>query len=131
MPRNEAVMVYDGECPFCSNYVKLIRLREAIGPVRLVDARGGGPEVERLQRLGFDLNEGMALQLNGEIYYGADCIHRISLLSSPSTLFNKLNAWVFRSRTASRLLYPAMRAGRNLTLAILGRPKLPDHVGAD
>jgi hypothetical protein len=53
-------VVYDGECPFCRGYVTLMKLRAAVGGVVLVDARHGGPIVERLIRQGYDLNEGMA-----------------------------------------------------------------------
>ena len=35
---DKMVVVYDGECPFCRNYVKLMWLRKAVGDVELVDA---------------------------------------------------------------------------------------------
>ena len=50
--RGDAWLVYDGDCPFCSRYVKYLRLRRAAGPVRLVNAREGGPLVDELQRAG-------------------------------------------------------------------------------
>jgi hypothetical protein len=50
------------------------------------------------------------------------------LLSSRSGLFNKLNALIFHSPTVSRLLYPLLRAGRNLTLRLLGHRKLTDEI---
>ena len=39
-------IVYDGDCPFCSRYVALVRLREAVGQVVLANARDGGPVVD-------------------------------------------------------------------------------------
>ena len=42
----EAWLVYDGECPFCSTYVRLLRFRQSVGTVHLIDARDGGPLVE-------------------------------------------------------------------------------------
>lgn len=119
-----AVIVYDGECPFCSRYVKLLRLRETVGPVQLIDAREGGALVEDLLAQGIDLNEGMVLKLRGTLYHGDDCVHRLALLSTGSGLFNRLNAAIFRSQSASRLLYPMMRTGRNLVLLLLGRSKI-------
>ena len=44
--RGDAWLVYDGDCPFCSRYVQYLRLRQAAGPVRLVNAREGGPLVD-------------------------------------------------------------------------------------
>jgi predicted DCC family thiol-disulfide oxidoreductase YuxK len=120
----EAWIVYDGQCPFCSRYVQLVRLRESLGRVQLVDARKGGPEVDEVRQAGLDLDEGMVLKLDGRLYHGADCIHMVALLSTPSSWFNRVNAVMFRSRTASRLLYPVLRTGRNTVLRMLGRSKL-------
>jgi len=117
-------IVYDGECPFCSRYIGLLRLRDAVGPVRLIDARSHDPAVARLQQAGFDLNEGMVVEYAGRIHHGADGLNLLALLSTGSGTFNRLNAAAFRSTTASKLLYPALRLGRNLTLRALGRRKI-------
>lgn len=122
---NEAItVVYDGECPFCANYLKLLRLRDAIGPVRLVDARSDDPVVKRLLDAGYDLDEGMAMVDGETIWHGQDCIHRLALLSTPSGVFNRINAAVFRSPSASKVIYPVLRSGRNLTLRIMGRSRI-------
>ena len=117
-------IVYDGECPFCSRYVGMLRLREAVGSVRLVDARSRDPEVARLQQAGYNLNEGMGVMYAGRIHHGADGLNLLALLSTGSGAFNRVNAAVFRSATASKLLYPALRLGRDLTLRALGRRKI-------
>ena len=123
----EVLIVYDGQCPFCSRYVKLVRLRESLGEVRPVNAREGGPIVEELQRAGVDLDEGMALKLDGRLYHGHDCLHMLALLSTPSSAFNRVNAALFRSPRAARLLYPVLRAGRNTALRLLGRSKIREE----
>jgi predicted DCC family thiol-disulfide oxidoreductase YuxK len=120
----EAAIVDDGQCPFCSRYVELVRLRESLGRVELVDARGGGPLVDEVRAAGLSLDEGMVLKLDGRLYHGAECIHMLALLSTPSSWFNRVNATLFRSRTASRVLYPVLRTGRNAVLRMLGRSKL-------
>jgi hypothetical protein len=70
------------------------------------------------------LNEGMAFVQNGQISHGDECIHKMALLTTPSGVLNRLTAWIFRSTTASRLLYPVLRSGRNMTLELLGRRKI-------
>jgi len=117
-------VVYDGQCPFCSHYVQLVRLRETLGQIKLIDARKGGPQVDEVRKAGLDLDEGMVLKLDGRLYHGAECIHRLALLSTRSSWFNRVNAALFRSQRASRLLYPALRGGRNAVLRMLGRSKL-------
>jgi predicted DCC family thiol-disulfide oxidoreductase YuxK len=121
-------IIYDGDCPFCSRYVSLLRLRKSLGSVTLLNARDGGALVDAVRGLGLDLDEGMVLVMNGEIFHGAECLHRLALLTTSSGAFNRLNAWMFRSRAASQLLYPALRAGRNAALSLLGRQKIGDEV---
>lgn len=116
-------LMYDGECPFCSRYVELVRIRDAIGPLRLINARDGGPEVQEVVQDGLDLDEGMVLKLSGRMYHGQDCINALALLSEPRGFFNRFNAWVFRSPKRAAILYPVLRAGRNLVLRLLGRKK--------
>jgi predicted DCC family thiol-disulfide oxidoreductase YuxK len=117
-------LVYDGECPFCSAYVKLVRLRETVGKIRLIDARNGGPEVEQIRAAGLDLDEGMVLWLDGRMHHGDAAIHALALLTTPSGAFNRATRWVFRSEARSRLLYPFLRTGRNAALRLLGRSRL-------
>lgn len=119
-------IVYDGECPFCAQYVKLVKLREAIGPVKLINAREDHPAVRYLQEQGVDLNEEMALIMHGEHYTGPECMHRLALMSTDAGFFNALAAKIFSNRTTAKTLYPALRAGRNLTLRVLGRRKIEE-----
>lgn len=111
-----SLIVYDGECVFCQNYVRYVRLRETIGPVDLLDARSGDPRVAGLWKGGYDLNEGMVFVHRGRIFHGADAIQVLASLSSGSGLFNRVNAALFRSRSVSSLVYPALKLGRRLTL---------------
>jgi predicted DCC family thiol-disulfide oxidoreductase YuxK len=119
------VIVYDGECPLCSAYVRMLRLRRAAGPVTLVDARDAGhPLVSRVRAEGLDLDRGMVVALGGRLHHGDAALTALALLTTPVGLFNRLTAWVFRSPTRARVLYPPMVAGRNLVLRLLGRRKI-------
>jgi len=118
-------VVYDGECPFCSAYVRMVRLRK-LANVHLLDAREAHPVVDELKARGFDLDEGMALKIGDAIYHGDECVHRLALLSGPSGLFNRFNFWVFRNEKRAKALYPALRAGRNLALRLLGKRRIND-----
>jgi predicted DCC family thiol-disulfide oxidoreductase YuxK len=116
-------IIYDGECIFCQNYVRLVRLREAIGPVRLIDARGDDPIVTEYRRKGYDLNEGMLFILDGRVYHGAEAVHQLALLTSTSSsIFNKLTGAAFSSRQVAGVAYPFLKLGRRLTLMMRGKP---------
>ncbi len=122
--KSATYIVYDGDCPFCSQYVKLLRLREALGSVTLVNAREPHDVVDYVKATGVDLNQEMALVMNGEIHSGPDCMNRLALMSTGAGPFNAVMARVFASPQVSRALYPFLRSGRNLTLRLLGRRPL-------
>lgn len=118
------VVIYDGQCPFCTSYVRYARLRDAAGAVQLIDARSPHPEVENVKRLGFDLDEGMVVRIGADIYHGADAMRVLTAMSTPSHSFNRLMRFLFVSRRRAGLVYPILRSGRNLTLRMLGRTKI-------
>lgn len=123
-PKSDVYLIYDGECPFCSAYVKLMRLKHSVGPLRLIDAREGGSEVDHVRAKGLDLNEGMVFYYGDRFYHGADALNILALLSSGQSWFNKVNGRLFRSPTISRIVYPVLRGGRNTVLRLLGRKQL-------
>ncbi|WP_048305663.1 DCC1-like thiol-disulfide oxidoreductase family protein [Halomonas sp. PR-M31] len=128
-------MVYDGQCPFCANYVRLVRLQGTIGRLQLVDAREKPSAVneailDEIRRAGLDIDQGMVLKLDGQLYHGDEAMHRVALLSSRSGIFNRLNYWVFRSPRRARLLYPPLRSIRNIVIKGLGREPI-DNLGRD
>lgn len=114
-------IVYDGECPFCSAFVRMARLREAAGGVRLVDARSRDPAVRRVQAAGYRLDDGMAVILDDHIHHGDAAMTMLAAMTTRSGLFNRLIRVLFRSPARARLLYPPLTWGRALTLRLLGR----------
>ena len=123
---NAIILVYDGKCPFCANYVQLLQLREAFPGIELVDARESPhhPAVRQLRQSGFRLDDGMALLDGDRVFHGADSVHALATRGSQRSLFGKVNRAIFRSQALSAALYPVLRTGRNLTLKLLGRRKL-------
>jgi predicted DCC family thiol-disulfide oxidoreductase YuxK len=122
--RGGICVVYDGLCPFCSAYARMIRLKESAGPVRLVDARQDAELAAALGEAGKPINRGMAVAYGGRLYYGADAIHILALLASDSGLANRTVARLLRNKRVARAAYPLLRAGRNLGLKLLGRPQI-------
>lgn len=120
----KTLMIYDGDCPFCTRFVAWQSLRASVGPVDMLNARDGGEYISVLWDAGYDFNEGMVLIWNDQIFHGDDCVHRLALLSSRSGVFNKLNSVIFKSPRISALLYPVLRTGRNITLQVIGRKRL-------
>ena len=115
---------YDGDCPFCTRYVRFLRLREAAGSPRLVDLRQAPEAVARFTDLGIQVDQGMVVELDGRLHAGADAMNVLALMSSPVGVFNHFNRAVFSSARLSALLYPWLRAGRNAALFTLGRKQV-------
>src|SRR5437764_13937876 len=105
-------IIYDGDCPFCSSYVALLRLREQYD-VRLVDAR---KEPAVAARYGLDLNEGMVVDLDGKVHHGARAISLLARLSGTLSLL--------RSERVASAVHPLFRFGRNGGLEVLGRSQI-------
>lgn len=120
-------VIYDGDCPFCAAYVRLIRLDRLVGRVLILNARTSTQSVIAELAKHFDLNEGMLLILDGNYFHGAEAMNRLALLTGPIGTLNKIIYWMFRSPRIARIIYPVLRAGRNLTLLMLGRSKIGDH----
>ncbi len=118
-------LLYDGECPVCTRYVAMLRLREQFGELRLMNAREESPERTRVEDLGLDLNQGFALFVDEELYFGDRAIHALAMMSSKSGIFNRMNYFVFSHASLSRVLYPVLATGRRILLKLLGRDLIP------
>lgn len=119
-----AVLVYDGACPFCTRFATMVRLRAAVGAVELVDARTGGPVVERLRAQGIDLDRGNVFSYGGRDYVGPEAMRAIATLTGLGGGFGRLIAWMIGTPGRARLLYPLLRGLRNLMLRLKGAPQL-------
>jgi predicted DCC family thiol-disulfide oxidoreductase YuxK len=120
----EVLVVYDKQCPACDYYCNMVRIKESVGRVVLVDARDGGPVMEEITARGLDIDQGMVVKVGSELYYGPDAIHALALMGTNKGFFNRLAYWSFRSRSLSGILYPILRACRNLLLKTLGKTKI-------
>ncbi|MDO5706567.1 MAG: DCC1-like thiol-disulfide oxidoreductase family protein [Paracoccus sp. (in: a-proteobacteria)] len=119
-------IVYDGECPFCADFTRMVALRRA-GQVALIDARGDDPRVAEIGA-GLDLNRGMVVRHHGRVSYGADAMALLLALSQPGGVWG-IARRVFASPTGARLAYPVLRAGRGVVLRLLGRRPIGEKDG--
>ena len=71
----DILLVYDQQCPLCDFYSRIVRVRESVGALVLVDAREDSAVMQEITAAGLDIDQGMVLKMAGRIYYGADAIH--------------------------------------------------------
>ncbi|MES2511812.1 MAG: DCC1-like thiol-disulfide oxidoreductase family protein [Pseudomonadota bacterium] len=124
MDEREILLVYDDECPACDNYCRMVRVRESVGVLRLVNAREPGEVMDEITALGWDIDQGMVLKVKDRLFYGPDAIHALALLGSPSSMFNRLNYWLFSSEWRAKFFYPLLRTCRNVLLKVLRKTKI-------
>ncbi len=128
----EVLLVYDHQCFVCDAYCRKANIRENVGELKRVNAREASPMMDELTAKGLDIDKGLVLKIDNDIYYSSDAVHELSLLSNRGNLFNRLTYWTFRSKRLSHIIYPILRFFHDLLLKILHRAKinnlhLPDN----
>ena len=118
-------LLYDGDCPACSAYVAVARLRQLYQDLRIINARSEPALVAELRHDGYEINEGMVLSLDGRIYFAADAVHMIASLgrASPSR-WRRVALGLVGTAPWARPLYPWLNRGRLLLLWMLGRRRI-------
>lgn len=121
---NEILLVYDKECPICDYYCLKVRIEESVGRLVLVDAREPSDVMDEVTAQGLDIDQGMVLKLNNQLYYGPDAIHMLAKIAGKSGVFNRLNVLFYGSKAGAKVFYPISRFFRNLLLKALGKTKI-------
>ena len=120
----EIELVYDDQCPICRSYCQRVRLADDRLDLVLVDARLPGKTVDEVAARGLDINEGMAVTIDGTLYYGSEAIHELTRLVEPNGPFGRLNRLLFGSRRLSRYTYALGKLARNIVLRLIGVEKI-------
>ena len=127
MPENDSVLiVYDGECIYCENFVKMSNLQANLGDVLLINARDELPQkvIDTLQKLSVKLDDGMLVLVGDAVFYGPDAISFLSFYSDKRSIIKRIFYLIFKSKKINHILYPIMKLGRRVTLLLRGRKKL-------
>ena len=118
-------LLYDGDCPACSAYVAIARLRQLYPNLRIVSARTEPDLVAELRQHGYEINDGMVLSLDGKVYYAAEATRMIAVLGQDwPSLWRRAALRIIGTAPWSRALYPWLNRGRLLLLRILGRKRI-------
>jgi hypothetical protein len=108
----------------CDAYCRVIARQGSLPGLKLLDARTPSAVLEEVTRRGLDIDEGMALEVDGTLYYGAEAIHALAVLGGTASALERSNRWLFGSARRARHLYPLLRAGRGLLLKALRRTRI-------
>jgi predicted DCC family thiol-disulfide oxidoreductase YuxK len=118
-------LLYDGECPACSAYVAMARLRQLYPGLKVLNARSEPDLVAELRTRGYEINEGMVLCLDGAIHFGADATRLIARLgSASSSRWRRMALGLIGTAPWSRRIYPWLNRGRGVLLRLLRRGRI-------
>ena len=121
---DSVTIVYDGECPFCTGFAKLVRLREQVGTVQIENARENGPAARACRAAGLSLDEGNAVLVGDRIHHGDAAQRWLAAHSAGSSPVGWLLRTLFATPAVGRLAYPVLRGMRNAALAVKGKGQI-------
>jgi len=115
-------LIYDGDCPVCRSTAHAISIRKQYGSMTLVDARAAPDHLicRKASEMRLDLDEGMVIFADGEVYHGAGAISFLARFGDPGHLLTKMSKAVNRSSRFSARAYGLLRGLRNILLRLRG-----------
>lgn len=114
-------LLYDGECPACRSYIAIAQLKRSHPDLRILDARREPALVAELRQRGYEINDGMVVNLDGRIYYGANATRLIAELGRNNGALRRAALHAVGGTRWSGWLYPKLNGMRQLLLKGLGR----------
>ena len=117
---------YDGDCPVCSRYVLMSRLKKEFD-VRLLNLREHPEKVQEFSDAGYNVDDGMMVELEGQRYFGADAMYIMNVYGDGKGPLAWLMEGYFKHQKLAQVTYPLLRFGRNSLLRMLGRKKIMEN----
>jgi hypothetical protein len=100
---------YDGDCYFCSNFVRKLELEKVYGQINLFSIRDDLAVKEKIQSLGFNVNKGFLIEYNQKWYWGDEAYKLVNI----NKKFDVMGL-------ISRIPYRFLVLGRYVTLIFQG-----------
>lgn len=59
MNKAEILLIYDKECPACHYYCQIVRIRQSVGTLKIIDAREHSSVMQAITAQGLDIDQGV------------------------------------------------------------------------
>lgn len=113
-------LYYDKECPFCNEYSKYVELRK-IYDIEIINAREELEKLNDFKDKGFDINHGMIIEYEGNIFQGSDAIKIIDKYIIKKGIVDRLMSLFIHLPGFKSIIYPIVKIIRLVVLKLLGR----------
>jgi predicted DCC family thiol-disulfide oxidoreductase YuxK len=117
-------LYYDDECPFCKEYSKYVELRK-IYDINIINAREAIVKINTFREKGYDINNGVIVEFEDNIFQGSDAVKIIDKNISKKSFFDKFLSQLIKLPFFKTFLYPLAKFFRIVILKLLGKsPKI-------
>ncbi len=117
--KQKITLYYDKQCPFCSKYANLLKLKENF-EITLKDARENQSEISLVcEKL--NINDGFIVLYKNDCFQGAKALAFLNSAVDKTTLLGKLHFFFHYDNLISHLLYKLFFILRKIILFILGK----------
>ena len=121
METTNVTIIYDEECPFCSDFVALNNLRESGYLVKLVNARESDDEVVSDLKTKYNLDDGMIVIVEEAVLYGAAAAMFIAASYSRRGVRSAMYAFLLSNEHIAAIVYPVLVTLRKFFFRIIGK----------
>ena len=113
-------LYYDRECPFCKEYSKYVELRKTFD-IEIINAREDLEKLNAFKNKGFDINDGMIIEHEGNIFQGSDAVKIIDNYILKKSGIDIFFSFIINLPGFKQIIYPLVKAVRIIILKSLGR----------
>ena len=115
--KQKITLYYDKQCPFCSKYANLLKLKENF-EITLKDARENLNEISVLCK-NLDINDGFIVIYKNDCFQGAKALEFLNRAVDKTTILGKLHFFFAYENNFSKFLYKTLFILRKIVLFIL------------
>ena len=115
--KQKLTLYYDKQCPFCTKYANLLKLKENF-EITLKDARENLDEISVLCK-NLDINDGFIVLYKNDCFQGAKALEFLNRAVDKTTILGKLHFFFAYENIFSKFLYKSLFILRKIALFIL------------
>ena len=115
--KQKITLYYDKQCPFCTKYANLLKLKENF-EITLKDARENLDEISVLCK-NLDINDGFIVIYKNDSFQGAKALEFLNRAVDKTTILGKLHFFFAYENIFSKFLYKTLFILRKIALFIL------------
>ncbi|MDC0528840.1 DUF393 domain-containing protein [Gammaproteobacteria bacterium] len=116
-------IIYDGECPFCNDFIIVSNIKKTFGNIKMTNARNSNEQsVIMVKRQGINLDDGMVvIKEDGSLLYGDKAARFITIYGKGDGIRAFVYRLVLRNEKFAAFSYPALVLLRKLYFKIVGK----------